>query len=47
MSKKTLRKKWKGGEIYEKGTYWDVGKLLKRYMQKRTTKRKYPIKLED
>ena len=36
MKPKKLRKYWKGGEVWENGILWDVRKLLKRHLKKRT-----------
>lgn len=41
MSKKDIRKKFKQGEFFKNGTLYSMGSWLKRYFEKRTTKRKY------
>jgi len=41
MSKKDIRKKYKCGEVMEYGVLYSTGRWLKRYFEKRTTKRKH------
>lgn len=41
MSKKDIRKKYKNGEYFDKGTLYRIGKWLKKYFATRTTKVKH------
>lgn len=47
-SKKGYRKKWKQGYRYVKGVGWyNIDNYIKRYMLKRTTKRKHKNEWQD
>lgn len=41
MSKKSIRKKYKGGYTWEGGKLYQTGNWLKRYFKLKTTKRKH------
>jgi hypothetical protein len=41
MSKKDIRKRYKRGEYFKNGKLYQVGKWLKRYFTKNTTKLKH------
>ena len=47
MSKKDIRKKFKGGEYFENGNLYQVGRWLKKYFATRTTKVKHKKQFDE